>query len=126
MKDFDSWNMRKKQIQDTKRLLFREREIWFIAVGSNIGDEQDGKGERFWRPVIILKSFNSHIFFGVPLTSKVRSGRYYFSFQLRQQTRTALLSQLRLFDAKRIIRIIGTLSWSDFHELKRRLVKLIR
>ena len=34
----------------------------------NIGYEQDGSGNDFIRPVVIIRKFNNEIFWGVPLT----------------------------------------------------------
>ena len=54
-KDFDKWNERKKALNDRERILFNPREIWWCSFGVNIGSEQDGSGDNFERPVIIIK-----------------------------------------------------------------------
>ena len=58
-KDFDKWNEKKKQI-DAKGCgpFFHEREIWWSSLGFNVGFEQDGKGEKFGRPVLVFKQEN--------------------------------------------------------------------
>jgi hypothetical protein len=39
-KDFDKWNIKKKQIDaKTARLYFRQGEIWWVNLGLNIGYE---------------------------------------------------------------------------------------
>lgn len=45
MKDFDIWNNQKKEIEkiDHTEITFSEREIWWVSLGKNIGDEEDGK-----------------------------------------------------------------------------------
>lgn len=54
--DFDEWNNVKKSVQqETKIRHYKEREIFYLKMGQNIGFEQNGKGENFVRPVIILK-----------------------------------------------------------------------
>lgn len=127
MKDFDQWNSCKKQLEtEITQTFFHEKEVWFVALGVNLGNEQDGKGERFWRPVIVLKKFNTQIFLAVPMTSKVRYGKYYFSFNLASKTRTALLSQVRLLDSKRMIRKIGNIGNAQFEILRLRLFALIK
>lgn len=46
------------------RPFFREGEVWFCALGVNVGFEQDGRGGSFLRPVIISRNLTmSH--FGV-------------------------------------------------------------
>jgi hypothetical protein len=79
-KDFDRWNKLKKQVHkrdDSVR--FHEREIWWCAVGVNIGSEQDGVTERFERPVVVVKNFNGRVLWAVPLTRTYRTpSPYYF------------------------------------------------
>jgi mRNA interferase MazF len=53
-KDFDRWNGRKKTLDGAEgTALFHEREVWWCALGVNIGFEQDGRGGDFERPAII-------------------------------------------------------------------------
>ncbi len=56
-KDFDRWNNQKKVIQqlNNQGILFSEREVWWCALGENIGDEENGKNELFERPVLIIR-----------------------------------------------------------------------
>jgi hypothetical protein len=71
-KDFSSWNNIKEQLHNDKiNFRFRERDIFFMYVGANIGFEQDG-GKDFLRPVLVYKKFNKHVFLGIPLTSQVK------------------------------------------------------
>lgn len=59
-KDFDGWNTKKKLAHAiNKRPFFHEREIWYCALGVNVGFEQDGKGKDFLRPVIGIKKFKA-------------------------------------------------------------------
>ncbi len=48
---------------------FSEGEIWWCAVGKNVGVEINGKGRTFARPMIIMRKLNRHSFMAVPLTS---------------------------------------------------------
>jgi mRNA interferase MazF len=55
-KDFDKWNEQKKELdKKQKDMLFKEREIWWCNLGLNIGDEENGKGEKSTRPILIIK-----------------------------------------------------------------------
>jgi len=55
IKDFDAWNVKKK-LTDTKMSsapFFKERDIWWMSIGLNVGYEEDGKHENlvaiyFW------------------------------------------------------------------------------
>lgn len=43
-KDFDNWNKIKKSVNiKVAEVYFRERDIWWVSLGTNIGFEQDGK-----------------------------------------------------------------------------------
>ena len=68
-KDFPGWHRHKEQLHAQHHTpTFQEREIWWCSVGVNVGHEMDGKNQFYNRPVLIVRKFNPHIFFGVPLT----------------------------------------------------------
>jgi mRNA interferase MazF len=100
-----------------------------MNMGKNIGYEQDGKGENFVRPVVIVKGFNKDIFFGIPLSTKLKEGKFYYQFSFKKQdevvTNIALLSQMRLFSTKRLLNKIGVISTEDFKNLKDKFKVLI-
>ena len=103
---------------------FNEREVWFCSVGLNVGHEQDGKNDKFERPVIVLRKFNQRMFWGIPTTSKVKGGMYHYTFRWRSKFYAAILSQIRVYDSRRLIRRIGLLSDMEFAEIKNQLKKL--
>ncbi len=54
MKRFDERNILKKKIHRQKGEVFvKVREVWFAHLGVNVGNEEDGKGKSFQRPVLI-------------------------------------------------------------------------
>jgi len=116
---------------DKQRLFFHEREVWYCHLGENVGFEQDGNGDQFLRPVAIVRKFNNEILWGVPLTRTQKDLPYYFSFTLSvvaetlDEKSTAILSQMRLIDAKRLRRLIGYISEKDFVQLKTKLKALL-
>ena len=118
-KNFDGWNDKKKDLERTQGPVFyHAREVWWCSLGINIGFEQDGTGENFDRPVVILKGFNSNVFFGVALTGKHKSGKYYFPLgKIGDRNASAVLSQVRLIDTKRLVRKIETLDEQRFNLL---------
>ena len=122
-KDFDTWNTKKKAIHhDGVAPFYHEREIWWCSLGVNVGFEQDGTGKQFDRPVVIIRGFNKNTFFGVALTGKKKEGKYYCYLNTVQgRDATAVLSQVRLIDTKRLVRKIKTLDEQLFLELKKRL-----
>jgi len=107
-------------------LYFREKEIWWASIGSNLGHEEDGKNQKFERPILILKKFNEHLILTVPLTSKVKeNNKYYFKFNLNNRASSAIISQIRIISSKRLIRKIDNLSNRNFYKIKRLVKGLI-
>ena len=122
---YDSWNELKKNFSKAKRVYFDKGEIWFAAIGKNLGDEEDGKNQNFERPVLITRKFNNNIFLGVPLTSNDgKEGKYYHKL-VSFSGSTAILSQIRLFDAKRLLRLMGRISNDELNEIKIKLGKVV-
>ncbi len=87
----------------------------------NIGFEQDGKGEEFRRPVLILKKFNKYVVLIVPLTTKIKKdNKYYLPCSLVSDTvpRMAIISQVRLIDTKRFIDKLGVMEEESFAQIR--------
>ena len=116
---YNNWNEIKIAIEYENIIVgFKERDIFYMSMGKNIGFEQDGKGENFVRPVVIIKGFNKNMFFGIPLSTKMKEGKFYYKFQFQKKDELveniALLSQMRLFSTKRLLNKIGVISKEDF------------
>lgn len=128
VKNFKEWHIRKSALDESKiRPFFHDKEVWFASVGLNIGFEQDGVGKQFLRPVIIVKKFNDDIFWGIPTTSKNKKGKYYFIFEYKKDSfTTAIISQLRLIDSKRLEYQIGLMKEKDFLEMKNRIISFLK
>ena len=117
---FESWNLKKIETDEIiKTPFFHKREIWWMRIGKNIGFEQDGKGKNFLRPVVVFRKFNSRVFWGIPLSKTKNSGCFYFKFSFKNTESTAILSQLRLFDAKRLHDRYGVMSKNNFENLEK-------
>jgi mRNA interferase MazF len=127
MKNFDKWNLKKIVINNIKSLpFFHEREIWFCFLGANVGFEQDGKGRDFHRPIVIIRKFNNIICWGIPLSKTKKRGKYYFEFIFdNKNTSVAILSQIKLIDARRLSYKIGEISKSDYVQLIKELKELL-
>ena len=69
-KDFDAWNTEKKNIHNYQSYpFFKERDIQWCSLGTNVGFEQDGDSHEHQRPVLILKGLSANTCFAIPLTS---------------------------------------------------------
>jgi len=125
-KDFNEWNSLKQNLHNSnKKVIFKQRDIFWSSIGINIGFEQDGKGKIFSRPILVVKKFNNHIFYGIPLSTKIKQGSFFFEFTLNGKQSNALLVQGRIYDAKRLENKIGMISKDDFNNLKNSLKELL-
>ena len=128
--NFDKWNQVKKNVQeDEKTRLFKQRDIFFITMGQNIGFEQNGKGENFVRPIVILKKITNQMFIGIPLSSQIKDGDWFFKFEFNIKDKIslniAILPQIRMFSSKRLLNKIGVMKIEDFEKMKDKIKKFI-
>lgn len=126
-KNFYNWNIikEKSHLRDS-RLLFNEREIWWCRLGVNIGDEEDGKGGLFLRPVLVLRKLNKRIFFGVPLSSVIKENHsYYHKFEFKGKSQSVILAQVKLLDAKRFEEKMGAVGKGEFELIKEKCKTLM-
>lgn len=125
MKDFDSWNETKKKIEiegNEPNKFPKEGEVWMSSLGRNIGFEQNGSGDSFSRPVLIIKKFNNHMFWGIPLSTKQKGFDFYFNFtDPNSQKVSVILAQMKLVSVKRLKRKLYEFEDKTFGEIKERL-----
>jgi mRNA interferase MazF len=121
MKNFDHWNNIKKDSEIYfKFKYYKPRQIWWMRLGCNLGHEQDGKGIYFERPILIIKKFNNRIFFGIPLTTKIKNNPFYIKIKDKEgMIRCGIISQLRLFDASRLREKVGFIDIISFEKIKK-------
>lgn len=127
-KDFDSWNDEKKKVDmrtHGKTLFYHPRELWWCTFGLNIGVETDGKHHDFERPVLILRKFNREHFWGIPLTSNMKNDPYHQKIIQNSHMSQAMLTQIKSFSSKRLLRKMGKVSESDSLRIKERIKDLL-
>jgi mRNA interferase MazF len=127
IKNFDNWNEKKKDLDERTNLppYFKEKEIWWLSIGVNVGFEEDGKDSNFVRPVLVIKKFNRDIFLGVPLSTKIKNNIYYVKITHQNRKVSAMISQIKTFSSKRILNKIGELDYEDFESVMVRIKELI-
>jgi mRNA-degrading endonuclease toxin of MazEF toxin-antitoxin module len=127
MKKYDEWNVIKQKIdlKTTKIVIPKQREVYWASIGENIGNEQNGKGDIFSRPVLIIKRFSKSMFFGVPLSTQIKKGTFFYNFTFLDKPSNALVVQGRLFDTKRLENRIGMIEKDDFTNIKQSLKELL-
>jgi len=127
-KNYDIWNEVKKHTQKHREFwTIKVREIYWIKIGENIGYETNGKGNNFLRPVLIFRKFSKNTFLGIPLTTSIKDDIFHFSFSYKtNKSSCASLSQIKLFDTKRIHDKDGKINSEDFKKLKDKLKSLLQ
>jgi len=118
-KNFDGWNVKKKDINSNgyNPPMFKERDVWWVSVGINVGFEEDGKHEKFIRPVLVVKKFNRMLFLGVPMSTKLKDNRYYLPVTIKDKTVSVLISQIRVFSTLRMQDKLGELDKNDYKRI---------
>ncbi len=126
-KDYTNWHKKKTEIEHTSdvRIFFHEREVWWCSMGSNVGFEQDGKGTEFARPVFVFKKFNKEVFWAIPISTKIKTTKFYTQININDGIdRVAIISQLRLTDAKRLIDKIGVVNEENYKDIQKAVISL--
>ena len=126
-KNFRGWIKLKAKLHFSHHICaIKEGDVWWCAVGENVGTEINGKSDTFARPVLVLRKLSSLNFIGVPLTSKNHDGSWYVSFIFKNKNQTAVLSQIRNFSVSRLYNKMGVVPRTDLDLVKKGLFDLIR
>lgn len=117
---FIDWTKLKIRLHksDDIKFYFKEREIWYASLGENIGFEENGKNDRFERPILVLKKFNKNLLWVLPLTSKAKEGNYHFQFTFEGALSSVILPQIRAISSKRLIRKMGFVPIDIFDKIR--------
>lgn len=118
---FNDWNYKKKTIQFKGENLDKfpkVGEVWFISMGKNIGYEQNGSGKEFERPVLIIRKWNNHMMWCVPLSTKQKELDFYYNFTDESGREvSAILAQFKLISANRCRRKLYLLDNINFDRI---------
>ncbi len=129
MNDFDVWNEIKKNIDAQEVTVDRfpkEGEVWMSSYGKNIGFEQNGSSENFSRPILIIKKFNNHMFWSVPLSTKQKDIDFYFNYtDEHNQKVSVILAQMKLISVKRFKRKLYDMPSGYMKDIKKRLQAIL-
>ncbi|MCE9517767.1 type II toxin-antitoxin system PemK/MazF family toxin [Candidatus Nomurabacteria bacterium] len=127
-KDFDEWNVLKKDIHTIfNHRFYRERQIWWCSVGRNVGFEENGKGDQFIRPMLVIKGFSKELCLCLPITTKNKKGVYYYPLNLSDnKDRFVILSQLKTIDTKRLLKKVGILDSDQYTKIKQAIIDMLK
>ena len=124
-KDFDVWNTQKKILDTENRAAYAHpREVWWCALGVNVGAEIDGKNENFERPVLVVRVYNKQTMLVLPITSKEKSDAFHCKIQIQtKNSKTGeeytkpvwiKLTQARVISNNRLLRKVDTVHQEEF------------
>jgi mRNA interferase MazF len=127
MKNFNKWNQYKTEIENRGiGRFYKPREIWWCALGLNIGFEQDGKGDTFQRPILIIKAFSKRVCLAVPLTTSLKKNPYHLEIGLIENKQASvIISQITLIDTKRLINRISTIDTLTFESIRKAIIDFL-
>lgn len=123
-KDFDNWNQLKKSINKKEiddEFNFHSGDIWWTALGVNIGKEIDGKNETFERPTLILNVINKYTLYVLPLTSKEHFlDKYHFKVNYESGgSGVIVFSQVRVISSNRLLRKLSKIKKNDLFKTRK-------
>ncbi len=119
-KKFEEWLRLKEKLHEKTHSpqFVKEGDIWWVAMGVNIGREIDGKSHVFTRPVVILKRLAHGFYFVVPVTTQLKEGSWFVSFKLKNKQMVACLNQARAMDYRRLFSKRGVLGDCEFGKVR--------
>ena len=125
-KDFDTWNQQKKLLEiQYRNHFFKTGEIRWTAVGVNIGPESCGKWTTSRRPVKKKKKLSTTSCIVLPVSTQIKTGTRYQTYDLHGIAYCALLYQIRMMSTSRFQRRLWVLDEYDFLQIKEKLKTLL-
>jgi mRNA interferase MazF len=128
--DFDTWNGIKKRLEMKPYALGyfpKIGEVWMCSYGKNIGFEQNGGGNTFSRPILIIKKFNNHMFWTVPLSTQQKKFDFYYNYSdINGEKVSVVLAQLKLLSVKRFNRKLYAMPPHTFEDIKQKLINFLQ
>lgn len=108
----------KHNIKTVKIPRITDGEVWWVAVGENVGVEINGKSEYFSRPVLVFKKLSHLGFMGIPLSTQEHDGSWYVNFRFQGKEVYAALSQAKVFSTARLYTRLGQVAEDDMKKVK--------
>lgn len=125
IKRFSEWITLKEKIHTKERIpRIKEGEVWWLAIGENVGIEINGKSEYFSRPVLVFKKLSYFGFMGIPLSTQKHEGSWYVNFRFQDKNICAALAQARTLSTARLYTRLGQIAEDDMEIIKKGFQKL--
>ena len=94
-------------------------DVWWTAVGENVGVEINGKSDYFSRPVLVFKKLSRLGFLGLPLSTQNHRGSWYVNLDFQSKRVCVVLAQARVFSTARLYSRLGQLTEVDMTKVVR-------
>lgn len=73
----------------------------------------------------MFKKFNKEVFWAIPISTKIKTTKFYTQVKINDGIdRVAIISQLRLTDAKRLIDKIGVVNEENYKDIQKAVISL--
>lgn len=100
-KDFKGWAKVAEEVEGREREeIYKSGVVYWANLGVGVGSNEDGKGERFTRPVLLLAMVSKARALIVPITSQVKEGVNYREILVAGKVEYLLFDQVRTIDTK--------------------------
>jgi len=128
IKNFLEWIKLKQQLHNisSQPPLVRERDLWWLSLGENVGSEINGKSRLFSRPALILKKLAHGFFLIAPTTTKGHEGTWYVKINYTNKDMWVCLHQIRTIDYRRLSSQLGQIGTDDFKQVQIAFWKLYK
>ena len=128
IKKFLGWITLKSKLHDmvSNPPLVKERDLWWLSVGENIGSEMNGKSGLFSRPALVIKKLSRGFFLIAPTTSVPHEGSWYVCIKHGGKDTFVCLHQIRTVDYRRLSSRLGQIDSDDFDRVKSAFLKLYK
>lgn len=128
IKRFLEWISVKEKLHNTNSTppLVKERDLWWVSFGENIGSEIDGKSKLFSRPGLVVRKLSRGFYLVAPTTSQSKEGTWYVKIRQEGKDMFVCLHQIRTIDYRRLSTRLGVVDEEDFRQVKEAFHKLYK
>ena len=128
LKRFLEWIKLKEKFHNSNAEppMVKERDLWWISFGENIGSEVNGKSKLFSRPGVVIKKLSRGFYLVAPTTSQKKEGSWYVEIKQEEKYMYICLHQIRVIDYRRLSSILGQVDTNDFKRIKEAFLNLYK
>ena len=121
LKKFLDWIKLKEKLHEiaSDAPIVKERDLWWVSFGENVGSEMNGKSELFSRSALIIKKLSRGFFLVAPTTSMPHQGSWYVKIKHAGKDTFVCLHQIRTIDYRRLSSQLGQIDENDFEAVKK-------